>query len=72
MIGPLSGDEGIAVKNYAKTQPGVIFINGASAAQGATLQDPAPNFFRFYTDGAQWIVGLGAVAFGQRLQEDVS
>ncbi len=31
MIGPLSGDEGIAVKNYAKTQPNVTFINGSSA-----------------------------------------
>jgi len=31
MIGPLSGDEGIAVKNYAKTQPNVTFINGTSA-----------------------------------------
>jgi len=29
MIGPLSGDEGIAVKNYAKTQPNITFINGS-------------------------------------------
>lgn len=28
LVGPLSGDEGIAVKDYAKTQPGVTFING--------------------------------------------
>ena len=33
MIGPLSGDEGIAVKNYAKTQPNITFINGSSGAQ---------------------------------------
>ena len=59
MIGPLSGDEGIAVKNYAKTQPQVTFINGSSAAQETTLRDPAPNFYRFNTDGAQWMVGLG-------------
>ena len=25
LVGPLSGDEGIAVKDYAKTQPGVTF-----------------------------------------------
>ena len=36
-IGPLSGDEGIAVKEYAKTQPDVTFINGTSAAQDTTL-----------------------------------
>jgi branched-chain amino acid transport system substrate-binding protein len=59
MIGPLSGDEGIAVKNYAKTQPGVTFINGSSGAQATTLVDPAPNFYRFNTEGAQWMVGLG-------------
>ncbi len=40
MIGPLSGDEGIAVKNYAKTQPDITFINGSSAAQATTLQRP--------------------------------
>ncbi|HYP85961.1 ABC transporter substrate-binding protein [Variovorax sp.] len=59
MIGPLSGDEGIAVKNYAKTQPNVTFVNGSSGAQAATWGDPAPNFYRFNTEGAQWMVGLG-------------
>jgi branched-chain amino acid transport system substrate-binding protein len=63
LIGPLSGDEGLAVKDYAKTQPNVTFINGTSAAQDTTLRDPAPNFFRFTTDGAQWMAGLGDYAF---------
>src|SRR5580692_5500777 len=63
LIGPLSGDEGIAVKNYAKTQPQVTFINGTSAAQDTTLRDPAPNFYRFSTDGAQWQAGLGQYAY---------
>src|SRR3712207_3294999 len=52
-------DEGIAVRDYAKTQPEVTFVNGSSAAQDTTLRDPAPNFFRFSTDGAQWMAGLG-------------
>jgi branched-chain amino acid transport system substrate-binding protein len=65
LIGPLSGDEGIAVKGYAKSHPEVTFINGASAAQGTTLQDPAPNFFRFSTDGAQWQSGLGTYSYGK-------
>ncbi len=59
VIGPLSGSEGIAVKDYAHTQPQVTFINGISAAQDTTLRNPAPNFFRFTTDGAQWMAGLG-------------
>jgi branched-chain amino acid transport system substrate-binding protein len=62
MVGPLSGSEGIAVKNYSKTQPNITFINGSSGAQQTTLQDPSPNFFRFNTDGAQWMVGLGEYA----------
>ena len=65
MIGPLSGDEGIAVKNYAKTQPDITFINGSSGAQATTLVDPAPNFYRFNTEGAQWMVGLGEHALAK-------
>lgn len=62
MVGPLSGGEGIAVKDYSKSQPGVTFINGASGAQATTLVNPSPNFFRFNTEGAQWMVGLGKAA----------
>ena len=59
VISPLSGSEGIAVKDYAKTQPHMTFINAASGAQETTYVDPAPNFFRFNMDGAQWSAGLG-------------
>jgi branched-chain amino acid transport system substrate-binding protein len=65
MIGPLSGDEGIAVKNYAKTKPDITFINGSSGAQATTLADPAPNFYRFNSEGAQWMVGLGEHALSK-------
>ena len=63
LIGPLGGSEGIAIKDYAKSQPNVVFVNGSSAAQETTLKDTAPNFFRFSSDGAQWQVGLGEYAF---------
>ena len=53
LIGPLSGGEGIAIRDYAHKQLQTTFINGASAAQETTLVNPAPNFFRFSTDGAQ-------------------
>jgi branched-chain amino acid transport system substrate-binding protein len=66
LIGPLSGDEGLAVKDYAKTQPSVTFVNGTSAAQDTTLRDPASNFFRFTTDGAQWMAGLGDYVYNEK------
>jgi branched-chain amino acid transport system substrate-binding protein len=63
LLGPLSGDEGIAVANYAKSQPGVTFVNGTSGAQETTLRVKAPNFFRFGGDGAQWMAGTGSYAY---------
>ena len=62
LVGPLSGGEGIAIKDYSKTQPQTTFINGASGAQATTLVNTSPNFFRFNTEGAQWMVGLGKAA----------
>src|SRR5262252_9803970 len=62
MVGPLSGSEGIAVKDYSKSQPNITFINGSSGAQATTLVYPSPDFSRSTTDGAQWMVGLGDYA----------
>jgi branched-chain amino acid transport system substrate-binding protein len=62
LVGPLSGDEGVAVANYAKSVPDVTFVNGTSGAQSTTLSVKAPNFFRFGGDGAQWMAGLGTYA----------
>ena len=66
VIGPLSGSEGIAIKDYAKTQPQVTFINGISGAQETTYVDPAPNFFRFNMDGAQWSAGIGEYIYNEK------
>jgi branched-chain amino acid transport system substrate-binding protein len=63
LLGPLSGDEGIAVANYSKKRRSTTFVNGTSAAQDTTLHVRSPNFFRFTTDGAQWMAGLGAYAY---------
>ena len=62
MIGPLSGDESIAVANYAKQHPTKTFVDGAAGAQDTTLKVQAPNFYRFNGDGAQWNAGLGDLA----------
>ncbi|MEL7153387.1 MAG: ABC transporter substrate-binding protein, partial [Pseudomonadota bacterium] len=59
IIGPLSGSEGIAIRDYSKTQPQATFINGSSGAQETTFVNPSENFFRFNSDGAQWSWGLG-------------
>ena len=65
LVGPLSGDEGIAVANYAKEHPDKTFINGIAGAQDSTLKVQAPNFFRYHPDGAQWSAGLGDYAFNE-------
>ncbi|CAN5567177.1 ABC transporter substrate-binding protein [soil metagenome] len=59
VIGPLSGDEAIAVANYAKDHPEVTFIDGIAGSQEPTLQVQAENYFRFHGDGAQWNAGMG-------------
>lgn len=59
VLGPLSGAEGIAVRDYSRTVPSKTFVNGSSAAADTTLRNPSPNFFRFNTDGTQWVAGLG-------------
>lgn len=63
IIGPLSGNEGFAVRDYAKTKPDKTFINGTAGAQDITLRDPAPNFFSFSANGVQWMAGLGKYAY---------
>ena len=72
ILGPLSGSEGIAVRDYSRDVDGVTFINGASAAQETTLRDPSDNFFRFSTDGAQWMAGVGTYVVEERGWDNVA
>lgn len=65
IVGPLSGGEGLALRDLSKSYPGVTFINGSSAAQDTTLRDASENFFRFGGDGAQWMVGVGNYAYNE-------
>jgi ABC-type branched-subunit amino acid transport system substrate-binding protein len=66
IIGPLSGSEGIAMRDYAKTIPDKTVINGISGALETTWVDPAPNFFRFNLDGSQWGSGLGSYVVNEK------
>lgn len=72
ILGPLSGSEGIAIRDYSKTQPQTTFINGISGAMETTYVTPSENFFRFNTDGAQWSVGLGDYVFNEKGYETVA
>ena len=62
MVGPLSGGEGIAVKDYSKTQPQHHLHQRRVGRAGDDAGNPSPNFFRFNTEGAQWMMGLGKAA----------
>lgn len=63
MIGPLSGDEAVAVANYAKGKPTKTFIIGTAGSQDPTLQIAPKNVFRYHGDGAQWNAGIGEIAY---------
>ena len=66
IVGPLSGSEGIALRDFSKKYPNVTFFNGSSAAQDTTLRQSSKNFFRFGGDGAQWQAGLGKHAYNDK------
>ncbi|WP_142846613.1 ABC transporter substrate-binding protein [Telmatospirillum sp. J64-1] len=72
IVGPLSGAEGIALRDYSRTLTGKTIVNGSSAASDTTLRDPSPNFFRFSTEGAQWMAGLGNYVFQEMGVEHVA
>jgi branched-chain amino acid transport system substrate-binding protein len=63
MLGPLSGDEAVAVANYAKDNPDKTFIIGTAGSQDPTLQIAPENVFRYHGDGAQWNAGLGEIVY---------
>lgn len=63
IIGPLSGNEGIAMRDFAKTRPDKAFINGVAGGQDITLRSPALNFFNFTSHGVQWMAGLAEYVY---------
>ncbi|HEU0246784.1 MAG TPA: ABC transporter substrate-binding protein [Gaiellaceae bacterium] len=63
VIGSYSAGEAFAIREYARRRPDVTFLDGISSNQGLTLHEPAPNVFRFATDAAQWMAGMGDYAY---------
>jgi ABC-type branched-subunit amino acid transport system substrate-binding protein len=72
LISPLSGSEGIAIKDYSKTIPQITVINAASGALETTYVDPSPTFYRFNMDGAQWSAGLGDYVYNTKHYKKVA
>jgi branched-chain amino acid transport system substrate-binding protein len=63
MIGPLSGDEAVAIANWAKQNPSKTVIIGTAGSQDPTMQIAPKNLFRYHGDGAQWNAGLGEIVY---------
>ena len=63
MVGPLSGDEAVAVANWAKARPTKTVIIGTAGSQDPTMQIAPKNLFRYHGDGAQWNAGLGEIVY---------
>ena len=63
MVGPLSGDEAVAVANWAKPRPAKTVIIGTAGSQDPTLQIAPKNVFRYHGDGAQWNAGIGEIVY---------
>jgi branched-chain amino acid transport system substrate-binding protein len=63
MIGPLSGDEAVAIANWAKANPSKTVIIGTAGSQDPTMQIAPKNLFRYHGDGAQWNAGLGEIVY---------
>jgi branched-chain amino acid transport system substrate-binding protein len=63
MVGPLSGDEAVAIANWAKSNPTKTIIVGTAGSQDPTMQIAPKNLFRYFGDGAQWNAGVGEIAY---------
>lgn len=72
IIGPSSSQDGIAIRDYSKTVPEVVFINGISGSPETTRINTSENFFRFNTDNAQWSAGLGHFVFHDKKYKRVA
>jgi branched-chain amino acid transport system substrate-binding protein len=62
VVGGVTPNEGLALQAYARRRPETAFLVVGNA-QATTLHEPARNLFRFNTDAAQWMAGLGTYAY---------
>lgn len=64
VIGPLFSVDDFAIRDFARTRPDHVFINGASTAQA--IFNPAPNVFTFSGSGVQSMAGMGRYCYDAR------
>ncbi|WP_396667186.1 ABC transporter substrate-binding protein [Microbacterium sp. R86528] len=70
VFGPVSGDEGEAVVQYALTVPDKTFVISAASPVGLTLEG-ATNVYRFFGDSAMWMGGVGTYAHDDKGYENI-
>jgi branched-chain amino acid transport system substrate-binding protein len=63
VVGAIGESDSIVLRELARKYPEVVFIPAWSGAQGLTLRHPAANVYRFDTDEAQDVAGLGSYAY---------
>ena len=63
LAGAETTSAGIAIRDYAKTQPDTTFLIALAPTAEATLSRPTPNVFRFTPHALQWAAGLGTYAY---------
>jgi branched-chain amino acid transport system substrate-binding protein len=63
VVGGGGESDSLVFRELARKYPEVIFIPTWSGAQGLTLRHPAANVYRFDTDEAQDLAGLGSYAY---------
>lgn len=63
VVGPSGESDSLVFREIARKYPDVVFIPAWSGAQELTLRHPAANVYRFDTDEAQDVAGLGSYAY---------
>ena len=63
VVGAIGESDSFVFREIARKYPDVIFIPAWSGAQELTLRHPAANVYRFDTDEAQDVAGLGGYAY---------
>jgi branched-chain amino acid transport system substrate-binding protein len=63
IVGPLDPEEGMILREYARKRPETAFLIEPSGAPELTLTNPAGNVFRFASDAAQFVAGVGTYAY---------
>jgi branched-chain amino acid transport system substrate-binding protein len=63
VVGAIGESDSLVFREIARKYPDVIFIPAWSGAQELTMRPPAANVYRFDTDEAQDVAGLGSYAY---------